>query len=230
MNNTVAYDDNEYIYPLSENVEISNKKKDRKVYLSFKRLFDIFFSALGLIVLSPLILVVLILIFIDDPHGSPLYSQTRIGEKGRTFKFWKLRSMVVGADTMLAKLADKNEKDGPVFKIKDDPRITNVGKFIRKSSIDELPQLFNVLRGDMSIVGPRPALPNEVMKYSKEEQKRLLVKPGLTCYWQVEQNRDDISFEDWLKLDLKYIEERSAKLDLKLILKTVKVVFTCQGE
>lgn len=137
--------------------------------------------------------------------------------------------MIVNAESLLNELKDKNEKDGPVFKIKNDPRITRIGKFIRRTSIDELPQLFNILKGDMSFVGPRPALPKEVEQYSPYHRQRLLVKPGLTCYWQASSERDDISFDEWMTLDIKYIIDQSFRLDIKLILKTFKVVFTGQG-
>lgn len=198
-------------------------------YLTVKRILDIFFSLLGIVGLSWLFLIVAAVIFIDDPHGSPFYSQERVGRGGRIFRFWKFRSMVVGADKLVDELQEQNEKDGPVFKIKDDPRITRVGKFIRKTSIDELPQLWNVLKGDMSIVGPRPPLPREIGVYDEYERQRLLITPGLTCYWQVCKNRDDISFEDWVDMDIQYIRDRSFLVDFKLILRTIAVVFTGQG-
>lgn len=195
-----------------------------------KRTFDIAASLAALILLSPLLLIISLVIFIDDPHGSPIFVQKRVGKNGRIFNFYKFRSMVVNAEAQLDKLMSLNEKDGPVFKIKDDPRITRVGRFIRKTSIDELPQLVNILKGDMSVVGPRPALPKEVEQYTPYQQQRLLVMPGLTCIWQSQNNRDSISFEEWMDLDVKYIREQSIILDIKLILKTVKAVFTGQGE
>lgn len=198
-------------------------------YLFVKRLFDIVSSLLALVVLSPLFLVVALVIFIDDPHGSPFYSQQRVGKDGRLFRLWKFRSMVVNADELREELEAHNEKDGPVFKIKDDPRITRVGRFIRKTSIDELPQLWDVLKGDMSIVGPRPPLPKEVDAYNEYELQRLLVKPGLTCYWQASDRRDDIGFDDWVDMDVQYIRDRGCLVDLKLILRTVAVVFSGQG-
>lgn len=208
---------------------VASCKKSRG-YLCLKRVFDIASSLLALIVLSPIFLLFSLIIFIDDPHGSPFYSQERVGLNGRIFKFWKFRSMVVNADKMLEELSAQNEKDGPVFKIKDDPRITRVGKFIRKTSIDELPQLWNVLKGEMSVVGPRPALPNEVDQYNDYQRMRLLVTPGLTCYWQASKNRDSIGFDQWVDLDIKYIQDRSFWLDIKLIFLTIKAVFTGQGE
>ena len=202
---------------------------DKIAYRFFKRCFDFVASLSALIVLSPVLIVVALLIFIDDPHGSPFFTQVRVGENGKQFRMYKFRSMVCNAEELLKELQSQNEKDGPVFKIKDDPRITRIGHFIRKTSIDELPQLFNVLKGDMSVVGPRPALPKEVAEYNRFQRRRLQVKPGLTCYWQASDNRDDISFDDWMKLDIKYIHDRSFWLDIKLIFRTVKVVLTGQG-
>lgn len=204
--------------------------KKRRLYWTVKRTFDICASLTALVVLSPLLLLIAFIIYLDDPHGSPIFTQERVGRGGKRFKFYKFRSMCVGADQMVDQLQAQNEKDGPVFKMKDDPRITRVGHFLRKSSLDELPQLLNILKGEMSIVGPRPALPREVADYSEKEKLRLLVTPGLTCYWQVQPHRDTISFDEWIDLDLQYIKERSFFGDIKLILKTVLVVFTGQGE
>jgi lipopolysaccharide/colanic/teichoic acid biosynthesis glycosyltransferase len=209
--------------PLSEMI---NK---RKLFYAFKRIFDFIASLVAIILLSPLLLLISLLIFIDDPHGSPIFVQDRVGKNGKIFRFYKFRSMVVNAEELLEGLREQNEKDGPVFKIKNDPRITRVGKFLRRTSLDELPQFFNVLKGDMSFVGPRPALPNEVEQYNLYHRQRLLVKPGLTCYWQASKNRDDISFNEWMLSDLRYIKNQCALLDLKLIFKTFFSVFTCQG-
>ncbi len=206
------------------------KQKENGGYLALKRLQDIAFSGLALIVLLPVLLIVALVIFIDDPKGSPIFSQIRCGKSGKIFRMYKFRSMRVGAEKQLEGLLKDNEMDGPVFKIKNDPRITKVGKFIRKTSIDELPQLINILKGDMSIVGPRPALPREVELYNEYEAQRLLVTPGLTCYWQIQPNRNDISFIDWVKLDIRYINNRSFLTDWKIIFNTVKAVFTGQGE
>lgn len=195
-----------------------------------KRIFDITASLSALILLSLFLLIVALIIFIDDPHGSPIFVQKRVGKNGNVFNFYKFRSMIVNAEAQLDTLISRNEKDGPVFKIKDDPRITRVGRFIRKTSIDELPQLLNILKGDMSVVGPRPALPKEVEQYTPYQQQRLLVTPGLTCIWQSSDNRDSISFDEWMDMDVQYIREQSFSLDIKLILKTVKAVFTGQGE
>ena len=199
-------------------------------YRLTKRAFDIVASVTVLVVLLPLFLVVSILIVLDDPRGLPIFVQTRVGRDGKEFKFYKFRSMVVDAEAQLDGLMEQNEMDGPVFKIKDDPRITRIGKFIRKTSIDELPQLWNVLRGDMSIVGPRPPLPREVELYSDYQRQRLRVTPGLTCYWQVRKDRNMCSFDEWVEMDLQYIQERSIGTDLKIILKTFGAVLGMNGE
>ena len=192
------------------------------IYIFLKRLIDIIGSLFGIILLSPVFIIVGILIKLEDPKGSIVFTQERNGQHTRTFKMYKFRSMVHDAEELLKYLQDKNEMDGPVFKIKDDPRITKIGKIIRKTSIDELPQLFNVLKGEMSLVGPRPPIPREVEQYNEYQMQRLLVKPGLTCYWQVG-GRNDIDFDEWVELDLKYIRERNLWVDIKLIFKTVGV-------
>ena len=188
------------------------------LYSIIKRLMDIVGAFIGIIILSPLLIIVAILIKIDS-KGSAIFSQVRVGYKGRKFKIYKFRTMVEDAEELKKDLENKNEMTGPMFKIKNDPRITKIGKFIRKTSIDELPQLLNILRGDMSIVGPRPSLPSEVKNFDTWMLKRLEVKPGLTCYWQVS-GRNNIEFDDWMKLDIKYVEERNLFIDTKLILKT----------
>lgn len=194
-----------------------------KVYLFLKRGLDIVASTLGLIVLSPIIILVAIAIKLES-KGPVLFSQDRIGKNGKIFKIYKMRSMVQNAEELKEKLLAQNEMSGPMFKMKDDPRITKVGKFIRKTSIDELPQLINVIKGDMSLVGPRPSLPKEVKEFEPWMYERLAVKPGLTCYWQV-MGRNNIDFEDWMKLDIKYVRERNFFLDIKLIFKTFFVLF-----
>lgn len=204
-------------------------KQDRS-YWYVRRAQDIVLSLLALIVLCIPMLIVAIVIWIDNPGASPFFIQKRVGRNGKMFDFIKFRSMVPNAESKLNELLDKNEMDGPVFKIKDDPRITRIGKFIRKTSIDELPQLFNVLMGDMSIVGPRPAIPREVEQYSDYEKQRLYVTPGLTCYWQIQPRRNGMSFEEWLELDLKYIQDRSFWVDWKIILKTFGAVLGMNGE
>lgn len=207
-----------------ENTNTEVITKDEKIiYIILKRTLDIICSIIGLTILSPIIVVVAILIKLES-KGPIIFSQKRVGLNGKEFNMYKFRSMIQNAEELKEKLAKQNEMSGPMFKIKDDPRVTKVGKFIRKTSIDELPQLINVLKGEMSLVGPRPSLPKEVAKFERWMLKRLEVKPGLTCYWQVS-GRNNIDFEDWMRLDLQYIEERSFLLDLKLIFKTFFVLF-----
>ena len=198
--------------------------KEGPIYLFFKRAMDIIGSLCGIILLSPLLIIVALAIKIEDPKGSIFFSQQRCGKDNKLFPMYKFRSMVSNAEELLEELMEHNEMDGPVFKIKDDPRITRVGKFIRKTSIDELPQLFNIFMGHMSIVGPRPAIPHEVAEYSDYHKQRLLVKPGLTCIWQVS-GRNSIGFDEWMEMDLEYIEKRDLWMDIKLIFKTVGVLF-----
>lgn len=202
----------------------------RRFYWMVRRGQDVLFSALALLVLAVPMLVIALVIWLDSPGASPLFSQDRVGKDGKIFKLYKFRSMVPDAEARLHEVLEQNEMDGPVFKMKDDPRITRVGRVIRKTSIDELPQLLNILKGDMSIVGPRPALPREVAQYTAYERQRLYVTPGLTCYWQVQPNRNELTFEEWMDLDLKYIQDRSFWLDWKLIFQTVLVVFRMYGE
>ena len=204
--------------------------KQRKNYWFVRRTQDILISTLGLLVLWPLMVVMAIIIVIDSPGASPIFTQIRVGRDGKTFKFYKFRSMCPNAEEKLEGLLEQNEMEGPAFKIKDDPRITRVGKFIRKTSIDELPQLFNVLRGDMSIVGPRPALPREVEQYDEYARQRLMVTPGLTCIWQVQPQRNSLSFDEWLELDVQYIRQRSFATDWKIIFKTFGAVLGMNGE
>lgn len=217
------------------NQSIERKQMREKVaihngrYIAVKRAQDIVFSLLALVVLSPLMLVIAIAIMIDDPKGGFIFRQIRCGKDGRMFHFYKFRSMCVDAEKKLDGLLDLNEMEGPAFKIENDPRITRVGKFLRKTSLDELPQLINVLRGEMSIVGPRPPLPREVEQYTEYQKQRLSVKPGLTCYWQVQPHRNRISFEDWVELDLNYIKAQSYIVDWKIIIMTVKAICHMQG-
>ncbi|MFW6389745.1 MAG: sugar transferase [Halanaerobiales bacterium] len=189
-------------------------------YLITKRIIDIIGAITGLVLFAPLFLIISILIKLEDSKGSVIFVQERCGKNGNTFKFYKFRSMVHNAEELLEEIQHKNEMNGPVFKIKDDPRITKVGRFIRKTSIDELPQLVNVLKGEMSLVGPRPPLPREVEEYTLYEMQRLLVKPGLTCIWQVS-GRNNVEFEEWMEMDLQYIKERNLWMDIKLIVKTL---------
>lgn len=221
----------------SEDIYIPEKEPGSKVYIKkkpvyafFKRTFDILGSFLGLVILLLPLLVVALIIIIDSPGASPIYVQERIGKNGRKFKFYKFRSMIPNADKMLDQLLEKNEMKGPAFKMKDDPRITRFGRFIRKASIDELPQLWNVLKGDMSLVGPRPPLPREVALYTEHQYQRLSVTPGLTCYWQIQPKRNSLSFDEWLSLDLKYISERNFWTDIVILVKTIGAVFGLEGE
>ena len=198
-------------------------------YRACKRAFDVVFSLLVLVFLSWLFLIIAMAIKLDDPHGPVIFSQVRVGKDGREFRMYKFRSMVADAETRLDQLLERNEKTGPVFKLHDDPRVTRVGRVLRKVSLDELPQFVNVLKGDLSVVGPRPALPKEVAEYTARDRQRLLVKQGLTCFWQVQPERDDIAFDEWVDLDLRYIRECGVATDLKLIGETVGCVLTAQG-
>jgi exopolysaccharide biosynthesis polyprenyl glycosylphosphotransferase len=201
--------------------------KKKRMYFAIKRVADVVLSLLALIILSPLFLIIAIAIKIDS-KGKVIFSQLRTGKGGKTFIMYKFRSMSQGAEAKRKDLLDQNEMDGPVFKISNDPRITKVGRFIRSYSLDELPQLVNILRGDMSIVGPRPLAVYETEKFSEYENKRHLVKPGLTCYWQIN-GRSKLTFKEWIYLDLKYITEMSLIKDLKLILLTMKAVVLKKG-
>ena len=203
---------------------------EHRAYWCVRRAQDIFFSLLALIALSPLMLLTCIAVWIDSPGASPVFSQLRVGRNGKLFRLYKFRSMCPNAESKLNDLLQDNEMDGPVFKMKDDPRITRVGHFIRKTSIDELPQLVNILKGDMSIVGPRPALPREVAQYTPYEWQRLYVTPGLSCYWQIAPHRNQLSFEEWMALDVKYVKERSFLVDWKIIFATFRAVLFGHGE
>lgn len=199
-------------------------------YWRWRRIQDVVLSVLALSVLWLPMLLMALFIVIDSPGASPIFAQTRIGRDGKPFTLYKFRSMRPHAEKELAELLPYNEMDGPVFKIKNDPRITRVGRFIRRSSIDELPQLFNVLRGDMSIVGPRPGTPREVEQYDDYARQRLIVTPGLSCYWQIQPDRNKLSFEAWMELDVKYIQERSFLTDWKIIFATLGAVLGMNGE
>lgn len=194
-----------------------------KGYSFVKRLIDFAGALFGIIVLSPILLIAALVIKIDS-HGPVIFSQERVGKNGKLFKMYKFRSMVTNAEELLDKLKEKNEMSGPMFKMTKDPRVTKVGKFLRKTSIDELPQLFNIIRGEMSLVGPRPNLPREVEEFTSYQRQKLNVKPGLTCYWQV-MGRSSIDFEDWMELDIKYLRERNLWVDIKLIVRTFFVLF-----
>lgn len=198
-----------------------------QAYKCLKRLFDVVFSGIALICLSPVFLLTAIAIRLED-GGPAIFTQQRAGKDMRAFKMYKFRSMYVNADEKMAELLKDNEQAGPAFKIKNDPRITKVGRFIRKVSIDELPQLINIIKGDMSIVGPRPILTFQMEECNEYERQRVIVQPGLTCYWQIG-GRANIKWNEWVELDLDYIEDMSFWTDLKMIVKTIPAVFDSEG-
>lgn len=202
-------------------------RRKNPVYLSIKRGMDVLLSAFALICLSPVFLGTAVAIKLED-GGPVFFSQLRAGRDMRSFKIYKFRSMRVDADAQLSEMMKDNEQTGHAFKIKDDPRITKVGRVIRRFSIDELPQLINIIRGDMSIVGPRPILAFQMEECNEYERQRLVVQPGLTCYWQIG-GRANIKWEDWVELDLDYIEDMSLWTDIKIILKTIPAVFDREG-
>lgn len=204
----------------------AGRQHRRYGYRFIKRVFDFVASLLGLIILSPLFLI--IAIKVEDPKGAVFYSQTRLGRGEVPFKMYKFRSMVSNADELLEKLLKDNEIDGAMFKMQDDPRVTKIGRFIRKYSIDELPQLLNVLQGSMSLVGPRPPLPREVEEYSDYDKQRLAVKPGCTGLWQATV-RNSVGFDEMVKLDLTYISKRSVAFDVYILFKTVVIMFKPNG-
>ncbi|WP_410981426.1 sugar transferase [Bacillus pacificus] len=207
---------------------VAEEVNQNRFYLFIKRWMDVFGSLFGLVFLSPLFLLMALLIKLEDPKGPVFFKQVRIGKDEREFGMYKFRSMTTDAEERLNDLLKHNEVSGAMFKMKDDPRVTKIGKFIRKTSIDELPQLFNVLKGDMSLVGPRPPLPREVEEYTSYDKQRLLVTPGCTGLWQVTE-RNNVGFKEMVELDLKYIKRRRLIFDLKIIFKTVVVIFKSNG-
>ena len=204
--------------------------RSHRRYWVLRRAQDIVFSLLALILLAPMALLISLAIVLDSPGDGAIFRQRRVGRDGKLFWLYKFRTMCPDAEEQLNELLSQNQMDGPVFKIKGDPRITWVGRFLRKTSLDELPQLLNVLRGDMSIVGPRPALPREVELYSDYQRQRLYVTPGLSCYWQIAPHRNEMSFDEWVALDMKYIQERSFWVDWKIIFLTVRAMLMKYGE
>jgi lipopolysaccharide/colanic/teichoic acid biosynthesis glycosyltransferase len=212
-------EDYETVLPKIYMLHANEGKKEAESYLVMKRIIDIFFSAMGLLVLLPLFALVAILIKLEDPKGKVFFRQNRVGENEKQFPMYKFRSMVSNAEELKEDLMAYNEVSGAMFKIKNDPRITQIGGFLRKTSIDELPQLWNVLLGHMSLVGPRPPLPEEVAQYTEYDKQRLTVTPGCTGYWQVNA-RNSVGFDEMVQLDLTYIHIRSTRLDLKIIAKT----------
>lgn len=214
------YKDQSLYLEKKKNISVNTARS----YLVMKRAIDIIGSFCGLVVLSILFVVIALLIKLEDPKGKVFFKQLRVGKDGKEFYMYKFRSMASDAEERLKELLALNEVSGAMFKMKDDPRVTKIGKFIRKTSVDELPQLFNVFRGDMSLVGPRPPLPREVAEYTAYDKQRLLVTPGCTGLWQVS-GRSNVGFDEMVELDLQYIRERSFFYDIKIILKTVLVLF-----
>jgi exopolysaccharide biosynthesis polyprenyl glycosylphosphotransferase len=196
--------------------------------LAIKKIMDIVISIFLIICLAPFLLAIAILLKVTSP-GPVVFKQARVGLRGRQFNLYKFRTMILNAEVLKKELEGENEADGPVFKIKDDPRVTKIGKFLRRTGLDELPQLFNVLKGEMSLIGPRPPLPTETLQYKRWQLRRLSVKPGLSCFWQIKPDRNNIKFEKWMELDLAYIDNWSLRLDFIILLKTIKTVFQRTG-
>lgn len=216
--------DFQHYHSLKSNNTISKDQIEKRVfYHFFKRFFDELLSIIAIILLIPVFVVTAILIKIEDPHGPIFYSQIRIGKNNRPFRMYKFRSMVTNADERLKTLLDQNDAEGAMFKMKSDPRVTKVGGIIRKYSIDELPQLINVVKGDMSLVGPRPPLRREVKEYTKYDKQRLLVIPGCTGLWQVGE-RNNVGFHEMVELDLKYIREAGILLDFYILIRTIIIM------
>ena len=216
--------------PASSLVEDSSDSfvvERKRTFDILKRFMDITVATLILLLVLPVMPVIILLIKLDSP-GPVLFRQKRVGKDGREFDFFKFRSMHLGAENIIASLRPLSGVDGPVFKLKEDPRITGTGRFLRRSSLDELPQLLNVLKGDMSVVGPRPNLPSEVSQYLPWQKRRLDVTPGITCYWQIA-GRSHIGFQEWMRLDLEYIRSRSLVTDIKIMLKTIPAVIARKG-
>jgi exopolysaccharide biosynthesis polyprenyl glycosylphosphotransferase len=193
-----------------------------------KKILDVIISGILLILLSPLMLIIGLLVWLSS-FGPTIYRQTRVGFRGRPFDLYKFRTMIIGADTIRGELDEFNEMDGPAFKMKNDPRITRIGRFLRRTGLDELPQLINVFKGEMSLIGPRPPLPEEIRHYKRWQMRRLSVKPGLSCFWQIKPDRNNIKFEKWMALDLAYIDNWSLRLDFIILLKTIRTVFQRTG-
>jgi exopolysaccharide biosynthesis polyprenyl glycosylphosphotransferase len=196
--------------------------------LAIKKIMDISGSVLLIIGLSPVLLLISILIKLTS-KGPIVFKQSRVGLRGRQFSLYKFRTMILNAEKLKKDLEAENEMDGPVFKIKDDPRVTKIGRFLRRTGLDELPQLFNILKGEMSLIGPRPPLPSETVQYKRWQLRRLSIKPGLSCFWQIKPDRNNIKFEKWMELDLAYIDNWSLRLDFIILLKTIVTVFKRSG-
>ncbi|HIV43635.1 MAG TPA: sugar transferase [Candidatus Faecalibacterium avium] len=204
-------------------------QQGRRLYRAARRFQDVLLAGAALAVLWPAMAAVALAVWLDSPGGSPFFVQQRVGQNGRLFRLYKFRTMVPDAEARLEQVLPCNEMDGPVFKMQRDPRVTRLGRWLRRAGIDELPQLLNVLKGEMSLVGPRPALPREAERYTPYQRQRLYVKPGLTCLWQVQPDRNQIPFDRWVELDLEYIRRRSLRLDWVLIFKTFGAVGRMYG-
>lgn len=199
-------------------------------YFCVKRGMDVVLSALALLVLCPVFLVISLIIVLDSPGAGPFFVQTRVGRNGQLFRLYKFRTMRPNAEAELARLLPHNEMDGPVFKMKNDPRITRAGRFLRKTGMDELPQLWNVLRGEMSLVGPRPGLPREAEAYDWFARQRLQVQPGLTCYWQIQPKRNSLDFDSWMELDVRYVQDMDLLTDVQILFATFGTVLRMDGQ
>ena len=216
---------------VSTGKQVANRRKElqQQWYKPLSRVQDVFLSAGALILLFPLMVILALLILIDSPGASPFFTQTRVGLNGKHFTLYKFRTMRPGAEQELSGLLCRNEMTGPVFKMQHDPRVTRVGRLLRRTRLDELPQFWNVLKGDMRIVGPRPALPHEVAQYSSFDRQRLTVMPGMTCYWQIQPRCDRMNFHRWMVLDRKYISEQSFVTDWKIIAATLTALLRMDG-
>ncbi len=201
--------------------------REPAAYRIAKRVFDLLVAVAALVLLVPIIPLIAIMIKLDTP-GPVFFRQQRVGRRGCSFAFYKFRSMFVDADERKKEVEALNEQDGPVFKVRSDPRVTNVGRFLRRSSLDEIPQIFNVVKGEMSIVGPRPPLPSEVLRYQPWHRRRLEVTPGITCLWQIS-GRSHLSFNEWMRLDMEYLKQRSFRTDLLILFKTIPAVIARKG-
>jgi len=206
---------------------VDSVTEESRLYPLAKRALDLALSAVGLVLFGPLLIYLAIMVKLESA-GPVFFRQRRVGKGGRLFTCLKIRSMVVNAEELKDSYEHLNESDGAAFKIRDDPRVTRVGKFVRRSSLDEFPQLWNVLRGEMSMVGPRPQIPEEVAQYTPEQRERLLVKPGITCLWQIS-GRNDLDFDAWMELDREYIHRRSLMLDISILLRTLPAVIARKG-
>lgn len=201
--------------------------RESAAYRVSKRIFDLVVASIALVLLVPIIPLIVVMIRLDTP-GPVFFRQERVGKNGRSFKFYKFRSMHTDAERRRREVESMNEQDGPVFKVKSDPRVTSVGKFLRRSSLDEIPQIFNVFKGDMSVVGPRPPLPSEVEHYQPWQRRRLEVTPGITCLWQIS-GRSHLSFNEWMRLDMEYLRQRSFKTDMLILMRTIPAVIARKG-